>query len=168
MKTIKGLLACLLLPLLLCCCTARNADWFAPFTKNFEAEVDGTIAGEAFSALIKSEVCTQGDTAADNLPLVNITFYAPKALEGTVLTRDTNGEITMTVGGDMVIKNPTIVGFSDLFGLFPVAGDIKDIQPSDGNTTVTGENFSVTFQKDGTPIACSAGSVQVTVVHFTS
>ena len=83
-------LCALLCILCLVGCT-RQGDFFAPLRGEFSAEVDGTLHGMAFAALVERSATDAGTDTT-------ITFYAPASLGGTVLHQAPDGSLTLTVG----------------------------------------------------------------------
>ncbi len=142
-------------------CAPQPADWFAPFQNEFSADVTGTIHNLAFSATVEAEPVTPEGI----LPLT-VTFYAPETLRGTVLKRDSAGQVNLL--GETV-RLESACGFDDLLQMFPTGGSVLAAElTGEGHTKLTLEGGSVEFLSNGTPIAVTCGSVAVSVIAFSA
>lgn len=150
-------LAALLLCALLCGCAPRQGDYFAPFAGEFEAELTGELYAMPYSALL-----TVGTGDGSGVRPATLTFYAPEALCGTVLSRATDGTLTVTVG-EVSVSPAAAEGFQALLSLLPDAGQISEVTLVGERTRVAGEGFTLYFYADGTPAraenACAWGEV---------
>ncbi len=155
MKPLFAALCALLCVLLLVGC-AEQGDFFAPLRGDFCAEVDGTLHGMAFAALVER-------STADDGTGTTITFYAPESLDGTVLYRAPDGSLTLTVGE---LTRPAPASFSPLFALFEPQDAVSEAELQGDVTVVRGEGFSLSLDKDGVPLALSRGVVSVRVLSF--
>ncbi len=158
MKKIALLLALILILATLNGC-GEAGDFFAPFRGGFCAELDGTWRGIDFAARAEMQPPKEGEALAEG----TITFYAPDALAGTVLRRDTTGALTLTVG-TLTCKAPDAYGA--LFDLFVTQGEVTEVSLAGDITTVTGEGFSLSLDACGTPTALSNAAAEVRVLSF--
>ena len=150
--------ALLLSLLLLASGCARHTDYFEMFRGAYEAEIDGTWHGVAFSALVSA-----AEQPSEGAREVTVTFYAPKEIEGTVLRQAADGTVTVTAGE---LTLPTDA-FGEVFALFPIAAEVGDVTLTDeGHTALSGDGFSLTLLADGTPYLAECGALSVTVVRF--
>ena len=150
----------LLISLLLCSCAAPRGDFFEIFKSGFEAQLEGRIYELDFSATLQVEKGADGGVSP-----ATVTFYAPKELAGTVLTRAADGAVTIEVG-DLAVADTGGVGAA-LFSLFPTAAAITDTTVSDeGHTVVSFEGGELTLLPDGTPYKIKTPDVSATVVEF--
>jgi hypothetical protein len=142
-------------------CTPHT-DYFEPFRGSFTAEVEGTMNGEAFTAELRAAAAPEDGGTRE----VTVTFYAPEALKGTEATRSADGRITLTSGG-VVIENAKAGGLCALFDLFPLSGEVLEVELcEDEHTKLTGAGFALTFLSDGTPLAVETSAVTANVVRF--
>lgn len=142
-------------------CTPHT-DYFEPFRDAFEAEVEGTLNGEAFAARLLAQAAPTDGGSRE----VTVIFYAPEALKGTEAQRAADGGITLSSGG-VVIEDARADGLLALFDLFPTSGEVSEAALTDaGHTKVTGTGFALTFLSDGTPLAVETPSLTASVVRF--
>ncbi len=146
----------LLLCLLLCACAPRQQRYLAPFDGAFETNIEGEYKGVAFSAKLVCEAAGEGARAA------TFTFYAPDSLSGTVLSRDSTGALTLTVGG-VTLTAPD--GYADLLDLFSLS-HAGTVTREGAQTRVTGNGYSLLFAEDGTPLSVTHGEVTARVLSF--
>lgn len=94
-----------------------------------------------------------------------VTFYAPATLANTTLTRDADGQVTVTAG-DVTAK---ATGFEDLFLLFPLRDESRRATVTrEGHTLIEGDGFMAEFLPSGAPYRLRRGEVTATVVRFVS
>jgi hypothetical protein len=142
-------------------CTPHT-DYFEPFRGSFTAEVEGTLNGEAFVA----ELCADAAPEDGGSREVTVTFYAPEGLKGTEARRSADGSVTLTSGG-VVIKDARAEGLHALFDLFPLSGEVIEVELcEEEHTRVTGKGFTLTFLSDGSPLAVETPTVTANVVRF--
>ena len=160
-KVVGIVLALLLLCAFFTAC-APHTDYFEPFRSAFEAEVQGSLNGGAFRALLQAKAASADGTSRE----VTVTFYAPEALKGTEARRSADGRITLSSGG-VVIEDARADGLGALFDLFPLAGAVSGVElTAEEHTKVTGEGFVLTFLASGTPLAIETPTVTAKVVRF--
>lgn len=158
MKRFLCLVICVMC--LLVGCAPREEHLLARFREGFVAECAGVCGGVSFTALFEAAPLTE----AGLLPLT-VTFYAPKALEGTVLTRRADGSVSLALDGMEVEAG--LLGLRRILDAFPATGEISDVTVSpEGHTVVNGTDFSVHFLADGTPLSVRCGAVQLQVVRW--
>ena len=160
-KIASILLILCLLGAALAACTPHT-DYFEPFRGAFAAEIEGTLNGEAFTALIQAQAApAEGESRR-----VTVTFYAPEGLRGTEARQDADGRITLS-SGEVSVEDARADGLRALFDLFPLTGEVSGVELTDqGHTRLTGEGFSLTFLSDGTPLIAQAPAVTANVVRF--
>lgn len=150
---------CLLFLLSFAACAPKKGV-FDTFLAGYTAEVEGELYGMPFSAKIEMAAAR-----AEGKPPATVTFYAPEALSGTVVTRGETGEITVK-SGSLTLADSGGIGAA-LFSLFPTAGEIVESEiDGEGQTRLTGEGFVLTLLADGTPLAITTDAVRATVVRF--
>lgn len=140
----------------LCGCATRESR-FLPLDSAFEADVTGTFGEVEFSARVCFE--EKGENGARRATL---TVYAPSSLEGTVLCRDEEGALTLSVG-ELSVKAPDAYG--ELFSLFENRELHSTVREGE-NTRVFGDEASFLFAKDGTPLEATLGDVSVKILSF--
>ena len=141
-------------------CSVKKADFFDVFRGTYTAEVEGTLYDVAFSAKIEMGAQGEGGCAP-----ATITFYAPDALSGTVITRAQDGRVTVESGG-LLASDMGGVGAA-LFSLFPIAGEVTHTEVTDeGRTRLLVEGVEIEFLADGTPYSVKAEDVTVTVIKW--
>lgn len=153
-------LAALLLCALLCSCAPQRGDYFAPFAGEFEAELAGEVCAMPFCALLAVGV----DDGSGTRP-ATLTFYAPEALCGTVLSRATDGTLTVTAGG-VTVTPAAAEGFQALLSLLPDTGEVTEVTLEDGRTRVTGAGFVLFFDEDGSPVRAENALAWAQVLRF--
>ena len=142
-------------------CTPHT-DYFEPFRGSFTAEVEGELGGEAFTAQLRAKAAPEGGGSRE----VTVTFYAPESLKGTEARRSADGSVTLS-SGEVVIKDARADGLAALFDLFPLSGEVLEVELcEDEHTKVTGRGFTLTFLSDGTPLAVESPTVTANVVRF--
>ena len=153
LKSFRSLLFCLLLTACLLGCAQQKGDYFAPFQGYFSAEVVGRWQGEEFSARFCQE--KSGTT---------VTFYAPRDLCDTVIFKDTEGNIFLSVGDlSLPLKGERAAAYEELLSVFPKDGQVKEIRMESGVTHVTGEGFSFALSSDGLPLSAQNAVVSIRV-----
>jgi hypothetical protein len=156
------LLLCVLVLIGSCGCAPTQADFFAPFRGAFVAR----IAGEWHAVAFEGELSASAP-AEDGTREMTLTFYAPSLLCGTVLTKDTQGVLTLTVDDVSLPLSPTAAeGYGALFALFPTTGEIHTITRENGNTRLVGVGFSLLFAADGTPLAAENAAARVEITAW--
>ena len=159
---VKIFLFCMLCCLLFGGCAPQNGDYFAPFGEEFSARIEGTWQEMDFSA----ELAAQPQDA-QGTRVMTLTFYAPVALEGTVLTRDASGQILIEIDGiSLPLEGVAAQGYGALFALFPADGEVTSVTRESGGTRVRGAEFSLLFAADGTPLAAENAVARVQVTAF--
>lgn len=152
----------LLISLLLCSCAAPRDDFFEIFKGGFEAQLEGRIYELDFNATLRVEKGEDGGVSP-----ATVTFYAPKELAGTTITRAADGTVTLGVGG-LAVTDTGGVGAA-LFSLFPTDSPITNTSVTDeGHTVVTFDGGELTLLPDGTPYKIKTPDVSATVVEFKS
>ena len=151
---------CIVVSLLFGGCAPAAEDYFAPFAGDFEAEFAGEFRGMEIAAVI----CMQAGNA-EGVREATLTFYAPQALAGTVLTRDAYGNLQLT-SGEVSISGKAVEGYAPLLSLFPCEGAIHTVKLEQGYTRVEGEGFGITFCADGTPIKAENCEIVADVIRF--
>ena len=153
MKVFRLLLFCVLLAACLLGCEGQKGDYFAPFRGCFSAEVTGRWQGEEFSARFCRE--KSGTT---------VTFYAPRDLCDTVIFKDTEGNIFLSVGElSLPLQGERADAYGALLSLFPEEGEVQSVRAENGVTHVTGEGFSFALSADGLPLSAQNAVVSVRV-----
>lgn len=139
-------------------CTPRERDFFDVFRAGYTAEVEGTLLGVAFSAGISAE-------AEGAITPVTVTFYAPETLSGTVLSRASDGAVTLYCNG---ISTGDLGGFgAALFSLFPTSGEVqRTMLGEEQHTVIVGDGFELEFLSDGTPYRAKNADASVTVISW--
>jgi hypothetical protein len=153
LKVFRLLLFCVLLAACLLGCEGQKGDYFAPFRGYFSAEITGTWQGEEFSArFCREQVGT------------TVTFYAPRDLCDTVLFKDTEGNIFLSVGDlSLPVKAERAGAYEELLSIFPEKGEVKSVRAENGITHVTGEGFSFALSPDGLPLSAQNAVASVRV-----
>ena len=156
------MLLCLALLLALAGCAPAQTDFFAPFQGAFSAR----IVGEWQALAVEAELSASAP-AEDGTRVMTLTFYAPSTLGGTVLSKDETGQITLRAGElSLPLSGDAAEGYGALFALFPTAGEVHALTQEGGNTRLAGEEFSLLFSPDGTPIAAETATARVQILHF--
>ena len=153
----------LVLCLALACggCGEVREDFFAPFRTPFTAQIEGTAHGVAFCATLQAEAVGENGARAQTL-----IFYAPDSLADTVLARDGDGLLHLSVGG-VTLEGVAAQTLAPLLDLFPTAGEVQSVTLTDqGYTRVQGDGFLLDFLPDGTPYRVQSAIAEVTVVSF--
>ena len=142
-------------------CTPHT-DYFEPFRGSFTAEVEGALCGETFAAELRA-----GSAPVDGgCREVTVILYAPEGLKGTEARRSADGKITLSSGG-VLIEDACAEGLHALFDLFPLSGEILEVELTEGEyTKLTGAGFTRTFLSDGPPLAVETPTVTAKVVRF--
>jgi hypothetical protein len=160
-KVVGIVLALLLLCAFFTAC-APHTDYFEPFRSAFEAEVQGSLNGVAFTALLQAKAAPEAGGSRE----VTVTFYAPEALKGTEARRSADGNVTLS-SGEVIVEEASARGLGALFDLFPLAGAVSGVElTAEEHTKVTGEGFVLTFLASGAPLAVETPTVTAKVVHF--
>ena len=154
-----ALLCALLLALSPLSGCARSGDFFAPFRGGLRAEITGSLRGVALSAQVELSPLGEGEACTAG----TITFYAPRALAGTVLARDPQGGLTLTAG---TLTRPAPQALGALFDLFPTAGEVCAVSREGDLTVVTGEGFCFSLDGEGNPAALSGDAAEMQVLSF--
>ena len=156
MKSFRSLLFCLLLTACLLGCAQQKGDYFAPFRGHFSAEIKGNWQGEEIFARFCRE---QAGTT--------VTFYAPRELCDTVIFKDAEGNIFLSVGDlSLPLKGERAAAYEELLSVFPKDGQVKEIRMENGVTHVTGEDFSFTLSPDGLPLSAQNAVVSIRVTAW--
>jgi hypothetical protein len=162
MKTFRGFFLVFLLPLLLLLGACdRGEDVLTPFRGAYRADLAGKLHGVAFGAVLEADT-PDGEGAR----VLTLTFYAPEALSGTVVTQEKDGTLSMATGG-VAVKGVHAKGFLPLLAILPTEGEIERIETDgEGHSVVTGKDFTLTLTRDGTPIAAGNAEVSATIIRF--
>ena len=159
MKRMVACFLCLWLTALVGC-GVKNEDFFDVFRGAYTAEVEGTLYGIEFSAKIE-----MGEQAEGGFVPATITFYAPKELSGTTLSRAGDGGITVKSGG-LLVSDMGGVGAA-LFALFPTTGAVESVEVTEeGHTRLLLGTTEIEFLSDGTPYSVKNADLCVTVVNW--
>ena len=159
MKRIFACFLCLWLAVFVGC-SVKNEDFFDVFRGAYTAEVEGTLYGICFSA--KIEMGEQGEGAY--VP-ATITFYAPKELSGTTLSRGVDGGVTVK-SGELTVSDMGGVGAA-LFSLFECQNSVDLVEVTEeGRTRLLAGATEFEFLPDGTPYSIKEEHANVTVVSF--
>lgn len=154
------LVALLLFSLLTCACGAGKEDLSAVLCGPFEAELAGEMCGLSFEACL-----TVGQADGQGVAPATLTFYAPRELSGTVLSRDAAGTVTLCYD-NVAVGEAEGVGLL-LFSLFPAASEIKGAALNEaGNTVVSFEGGEVELSPDGVPLAVKNADVSARVISW--
>lgn len=140
----------------LCACSPKREKYLAPFDVAFETNIEGEYRGISFSAKLVCEARGEGARVA------TLTFYAPASLSGTVLSRDSEGVLTLSVG-DVALSAPN--GYEALLDVFFVSRTGTVVHEGAG-MRVSGADYSLLFAADGTPLSATNGEVTVRVLSF--
>ena len=153
------LVVCLCLCFFFSACSQQNAASQMPAAP-FEAELQGQACGIAFQAKLVMQARGEGTCAPATL-----TFYAPRELAGTMLSRDATGNVTMTYG-DVTLCDVGGVGVL-LLSVFPEAKEAQRATVNvAGNTVVLFEQTEIEFSGDGVPLFIKNDDVQAQIVSF--
>ena len=161
MRKIGILLLCAACLLLFFGCTPEKGDFFAPFQEGFEATLAGEWQSMAFEAHLAATVPDERGARE-----MTLTFYAPSSLSGTVLKKDSQGALTLSVGELSLPLSSAAASYGALFELFPTAGEVQRITQENGNTRLDGAGFSLLFAPDGTPLAAENATARVEVKEW--
>ncbi len=146
----------LFLCVLLSACAPKGQHYLAPLDAAFETNIEGEYRGISFSAKLVCGAVAQGPRTA------TLTFYAPKTLSGTVLSRDSTGAITLSVG-DVTLAAPD--GYAALLDVLSIS-NVGTVAREGAGTRVTGNGYSLLFAEDGTPLSVTHGEVTARVLSF--
>ncbi|MBQ8341816.1 MAG: hypothetical protein IJY22_05515 [Clostridia bacterium] len=142
-------------------CVPMNAEPLACLQKAFVAEVEGSLHGQAFTAVIEAEKTPESGTR-----VFTVTFYAPVGLAGTVLRRGADGAVTVS-SGDVTVPLGADSGFCALFALFPTSAQVTGATlDQNRRTQVDFVGGSITLLSDGTPFFITTPAATVRVVSF--
>lgn len=141
-------------------CSGKNADFSEVMAGPFEAELAGEVCGIGFEAKLVLEACGEAGVSPATL-----TFYAPRELAGTQLTRDATGAVVMSYDG-VVLGDVGGVGIL-LLSLFPSAEQVKQATLNgDGNTVVLFESVEIEFSPDGVPLGVKTADVTARILNW--
>ncbi len=146
--------------MLTCGCAEAHEDYTALFRGGFEAELDGTVNGVAFRAVLcASPAGEQGQE-------LHLSFLAPQSLAALSLHSGEDGMIFATAG-ELSVPLADAGDLPALLTLFPITKEASEVSLDDeGHTVVKGADSTLLFHRDGTPLAASRGPVTAKVVRF--
>lgn len=158
MIKVKRYIALLLLLIcaLLCACSPKGKNYLAPFDGAFETNIEGEYHGVSFCATLSCEAETGGVRAA------TLTFYAPASMKGTVLSRDAEGLLTLSVGDVTLAAPAQYAALLDVFSLPRAETALRE----GAQTRVSGDGYSLLFAEDGTPLSLVKGEISARVLAF--
>ena len=143
-------------------CGVKNEDFFEVFRSPYAAEVEGVLYGIEFSAKIEMGESVEGGCAP-----ATITFYAPKELAGTTLSRAADGGILVKSGG-LLASDMGGVGAA-LFSLLEFSGGVQSVEMNEeGHTCLLLGATEIELLGDGTPYLVKNEDVRITVLHWQS